>query len=230
MIGAYYNFYLRDIFFVSLLILVIFFRFVDVGHDKLLLFLSAALFGCCLLNIYGGLVNSNLFLLACSFAVILLLIFPFEWMLTRLTSFCLENNYLKASLKLVDYRIFLGKNPEILSAKGAILCLLNQFEESLVYLNESEELGNTDPFLYNSLGCSWVNLEEYEKAYHYFKLAVDGNPNNIEYLINISYTLIDLNDYDGALYYFIKASEINEHDWRLKELKSLIEKNKANKN
>ena len=81
-----------------------------------------------------------------------------------------------------------------------------------------------------SLGCSWVNLEEYEKAYHYFKLAVDGNPNNIEYLINISYTLIDLNDYDGALYYFIKASEINEHDWRLKELKSLIEKNKANKN
>ena len=107
LIGAYYNFYLRDIFFVSLLILVIFFRFVDVGHDKLLLFLSAALFGGCLLNIYEGLVNSNLFLLACSFAVILLLIFPFEWMLTRLTSFCLENNYLKASLKLVDYRIFL---------------------------------------------------------------------------------------------------------------------------
>lgn len=52
LIGAYYNFYLRDIFFVSLLILVIFFRFVDVGHDKLLLFLSAALFGGCLLNIY----------------------------------------------------------------------------------------------------------------------------------------------------------------------------------
>jgi hypothetical protein len=70
-------------------------------------------------SIYEGLVNSNLFLLACSFAVILLLIFPFEWMLTRLTSFCLENNYLIASLKLVDYRIFLfGKNPEILSAKG----------------------------------------------------------------------------------------------------------------
>ncbi len=68
-------------------------------------------------SIYEGLVNSNLFLLACSFAVILLLIFPFEWTLTRLTSFCLENNYLKASLKLVDYRIFLGKNPEILSAK-----------------------------------------------------------------------------------------------------------------
>ena len=76
-------------------------------------------------------------------------------MLTRLTSFCLENNYLKASLKLVDYRIFLfGKNPEILSAKGAILSLLNQFEKSLVCLNESEELGNTDPFIYNSLGCS----------------------------------------------------------------------------
>lgn len=100
----------------------------------------------------------------------------------------------------------------------------------MIYLNESEELGNTDPFLYNSLGCSWVNLEEYEKTYHYFKLAVDGNPNHIEYLINISYTLIDLNNYDGALYYFIKASEINEHDWRLKKLKSLIEKNKANKN
>lgn len=228
LIGAYYNFYLRDIFFVSLLILVIFFRFVDVGHDKLLLFLSAALFGGCLLNIYEGLVNSNPFLLAYSLAVILLLIFPFEWALTRLTSFCLENNYLKASLKLVDYRIFLfGKNPEILSAKGAILSLLNQFEESLVCLNESEELGNTDPFLYNSFGCSWVNLEEYEKAYHYFKLAIDGNPNNIEYLINISYTLVNLDDYDGALYYFKKASEINEQDGRLKELKSLIEKNKA---
>lgn len=225
LIGAYFNFYLRDIFFVSLLILVIFFRFVDVGHDKLLLFLSAALFGGCLLNIYEGVVNSNPFLLACSLAVLLLLIFPFEGALTRLTSFCLENNYLKASLKLIDYRIFLfGKSPEILSAKGAVLSLLNQFEESLVYLNESEELGNTDPFLYNSLGCSWVNLEEYDKAYHYFKLAVDGNPNNIDYLINISYTLVDLDDYDGALYYFKKASEINEQDWRLNELKSLIEK------
>lgn len=101
LIGIYYNFYLRDIFFVSLLILVIFFRFVDVGHDKLLLFLSAALFGGCLLNIYEGLVNSNPFLLTCSLAVILLLIFPFEWALTRLTSFCLENNYLKASLNLL---------------------------------------------------------------------------------------------------------------------------------
>ena len=230
LIGAYFNFYLRDIFFVSVLILVIFFRFVDVGHDKLLLFLSAGLFGCCILNIYEGLLNSNPFLLASSLAVLLLLIFPFGWALTRLTSFCLENNFLKASLKLIDYRIFLfGKSPEILSAKGAVLSLLNQFEESLVYLNESEELGNTDPFLYNSLGCSWVNLEEYEKAYHYFKLAVDGNSNNIEYLINISYTLVDLNDYDGALYYFKKASEINEHDWRLKKLKSLIEKNKAKK-
>lgn len=228
LIGAYFNFYLRDIFFVSLVILVIFFRFVDVGHDKLLLFLSAALFGGCLLNIYEGLVNSNPFLLACSLAVILLLIFPFEWALTRLTSFCLENNYLNASVKLIDYRISLfGKSPEILSAKGAVLSLLNQFEESLVYLNESEELGNTDPFLYNSLGCSWVNLKEYEKAYHYFKLAVDGNPNNIDYLINISYTLVDLNDYEGALYYFKKASEINEHDWRLKELKSLIEKKQS---
>ena len=46
-------------------------------------------------------------------------------------------------------------------------------------------------------------------------------------LINISYTLVNLDDYDGALYYFKKASEINEQDGRLKELKSLIEKNKA---
>ena len=39
--------------------------------------------------------------------------------------------------------------------------------------------------------------------------------------------LVNLDDYDGALYYFKKASEINEQDGRLKELKSLIEKNKA---
>lgn len=66
-------------------------------------------------------------------------------------------------------------------------------------------------------------LENYEKAYEYFKLAIDGNPFDVGYLYYISYILIQLGNYDESKYYVEKALKLDETDESINELKEFLE-------
>ena len=78
LVGFYYNFYLRDIIFCCVFILVIFYKFINVGHESILVFLSFMLLAWCLFNIYEGIVNSNPIQVCIPILVLFILIFPFD--------------------------------------------------------------------------------------------------------------------------------------------------------
>ena len=179
----------------------------------------------CFIDGTFGLMNNdwqNVFL---SFGFLLFMIWLYlKNILTDIARFCLEKEYSYLTLKITNLYIFIyGKEQYILSIKGAALNLSRKYHEALECLKESEELGYNHHYLYANIGCSWMFLENYENAYEYFKLAIDGNPLDVGYLYCISYVLIQLGNYDESKYYIEKALKIDETNESINELKEFLE-------
>lgn len=69
----------RDLIFSCVFILVIFYKFINVGHESILVFLSFMLLAGCLFNIYEGTVNCNLIQVFIPMLALFILIFPFNF-------------------------------------------------------------------------------------------------------------------------------------------------------
>ena len=209
----------------SLFLLLLCYIFGNIGFHKLFLFLAYFLTLVSIADIYFGFVNNDSFKVYVSIGTFLFLIWSYyEFTLHKLTTFFLERNHYKISLKLANCYLFFSKDKSVMLAiKGNILNLLDRFDEALICLNESEESGYTDHYLYKSLSYCWINLKDYDKAHHYFKLTYEAKPDDIENLLDIAHILLYFKDYDEASYYLDKAAEIDENHWKLKELKSIIE-------
>ncbi len=212
-------------FISSLFLLFLCLVFGDIRFPKFFLCLSYFLTVVCLVNIYFGFVNNDSFKLFTSIGTLLILLWSYyEFTLHKLTQFFLGRNYYKLSLMLANCYLFFSKNKAVMLAiKGNILNLLDRFDEALICLNESEESGYSDHYLYKALSYCWINLKDYDKAHHYFKLTYEAKPDDIENLLDIAHVLIYFKDYDEASYYLDKAAEIDEHHWKLKKLRSIIE-------
>lgn len=61
--------------------LVIFYKFINVGHESILVFLSSMLLAGCLFNIYDGIVNHDLIRVFIPMLVLFILVFPFDYYL-----------------------------------------------------------------------------------------------------------------------------------------------------
>lgn len=220
-----YNPDLWNLFYTAFFIVFMFDQLevvVPVKIRKILVYLMMLF---CFIDGTFGLMNNdwqNVFL---SFGFLLFMIWLYlKHILIDIARFCLEKEYSYLTLKITNLYIFIyGKEQYILSVKGAALNLSCKYHEALECLKESEELGYNHHYLYANIGYSLMFLENYEKAYEYFKLAIDGNPLDVVYLYCISYILIQLGNYDESKYYVEKALKLDETDESINELKEFLE-------
>ncbi|AMD16647.1 hypothetical protein TL18_00490 [Methanobrevibacter sp. YE315] len=219
-----YNFGLWNIFVSSLVIIILFYQFAILDLNKVYKFLHYIMIVVCFIEIYIGLKNDDWILTYGFFGFLLFLLWVcLEPTLNSLASFFLRQDHFSIALKFANISIFIfGKKSYILAIKGSALNMLNRYDEALVCLEESQELGYNHHFLYSNLGYCCIYLEDYEKALEYFKLASEINPNEFAYLYNISQLLIQLEKYDEALSYINKAFELNENNELLSELIEVI--------
>ena len=82
-------------------------------------------------------------------------------------------------------------------------------ERSLVILNECLALNPSSHFPYNQIGYIQLNLENYEEALKYLKLAQDRTDSR-DIVNNIGVAYFYLGNYDEAKSYFVKASNLND--------------------
>jgi tetratricopeptide (TPR) repeat protein len=82
-------------------------------------------------------------------------------------------------------------------------------ERSLVILNECLALNPSSHFPYNQIGYIQLNLENYEEALKYLKLAQDRSDSR-DIVNNIGVAYFYLGNYDEAKSYFVKASNLND--------------------
>ena len=214
-----YNFSLWNIFKSSLLVIILFYQFANVGQNKVSKFLVYVMIVVCIIEAYTGLKRNDWFKTYASLAFMsLMLRVCLEPTLIMLTRFFLKHEHYSIALKFANSCIFIFKKKSyILALKGNILNLLNRFDEALVCLEESHELGYDDPFVYYNMGYCLMRLEDWEKACHYLKLASDINPNEFAYAYTLSEILIYLGEYDEALYYTSRALESNGKNELLNE-------------
>lgn len=84
-------------------------------------------------------------------------------------------------------------------------------ERSLVILNECLALNPSSHFPYNQIGYIQLNLENYEEALKYLKLAQDRSDSR-DIVNNIGVAYFYLGNYDEAKSYFVKASNLNDNE------------------
>ena len=221
-----YSFSIWDTFTSSLLIIILFYQFANLGQNKVSKFLTYVMMVVCIIETYIGIKNNDWLLAYGSFGFLLLLLWVcLEPTLNTLARFFLRHGHFSTALKFENFSIFIfGKKPYILAIKGSTLNMLKRYDEALVCLEESEKLGYDHPFLYSNLGYSNSYLGNYEKALDYFKLASKINPKEFGYLFSISQILIALGNYDEAINYINKAYELNENNELLDELIEEINK------
>ena len=216
------------IIFSTLFIVFIFDQFETIFPLKIRKIICCLTILFCFIDGYIGLKNNNWINVYGSFGLFLILILFFlKPLLQELSHFCFRNEHNSLTLKITNlYTFVYRKEPYILTIKGATLNLLGKFNEALECLEESEELGYKEPFLYANLGYAWISLEDLEKGYQYYKLAVDNNPTDMDSLYNISALLINLGKYDEALQYIDKVLEWDADNETFNYLKNFIEKSR----
>lgn len=225
LIHIQYNQDLWNLIYTAFFIVFMFDQFEVVVSDKIRKILVCLMMLFCFIDSTFGLMNNDWLNVYLSFGFLLFLIWLYlKYILIKIAEFCLKNENSYLTLEITNLYIFLyGKKQYILSIKGAALNSSCKYHEALECLRESEELGYTHHFLYANIGYSWMLLENYEKAYEYFKLAIDDNPIDVIYLINISYILIQLGNYDESKYYIEKALKLDETNELINELKEFLE-------
>lgn len=225
LIHIQYNPDLWHLIYTAFFIVFMFDQFEEVVPVKIRKILVYLMMLFCFIDGTFGLMNNELQNVFLSFGFLLFMIQLYlKNILIDIARFSLKKEYPYLTLKITNLYIFIyGKKQYILSVKGAALNLSCKYHEALECLKESEELGYNHHYLYANIGYSWMFLENYEKAYENFKLAIDGNPLDVSYLYCISYVLILLDNYDESKYYIEKALKLDETNESINELKEFLE-------
>ena len=89
---------------------------------------------------------------------------------------------------------------------GRIYFLANDFDRAKDYLIKSFEMGKT-PETQNLLGLCYFNLKDYNQAKTIFVNMLEKTPLNINTLLNVAKSCIELNQIDEALKYLDKITD-----------------------
>ena len=93
----------------------------------------------------------------------------------------------------------------------ATICLsLKQFDETRFLCEEGLDLNPLNTHLWNLLGVSYFQTEEYEEAQAYFEQAVYINPYYVDALFNLRDTYDELGNKSGKIECDIKLAELGE--------------------
>ena len=128
--------------------------------------------------------------------------FPF----LALNSFILSNA--KKSLETA-YSI----NPideDVIETYATICLSLKQFDETRFLCEEGLDLNPLNTHLWNLLGVSYFQTEEYEEAQAYFEQAVYINPYYVDALFNLRDTYDELGNRSGKIECDKKLAELGE--------------------
>lgn len=225
LIHIQFNHDLWNLFYTAFFIVFMFDQLEEVIPVRIRRILAYLMMLFCFIDGSFGLMNNDFQNVYLSFGFLLFMIWLYlKTILIDIARFCLKKEYSYLTLKITNLYIFIyGKEQYILSVKGAALNLSGKYHEALECLKESEELGYNHHYLYANIGYSWMFLKNYEKAYEYFKLAIDGNPLDVDYLYCISYILIQLGNYDESKYHIEKALKLDETHESINELKEFLE-------
>ncbi len=93
----------------------------------------------------------------------------------------------------------------------ATICLsLKQFDETRFLCEEGLDLNPLNTHLWNLLGVSYFQTEEYEEAQAYFEQAVYINPYYVDALFNLRDTYDELGNKSGKIECDKKLAELGE--------------------
>lgn len=126
---------------------------------------------------------------------------------------------------LVSYRQAIEKMPTM----GALYHNLaaahisaNEEQQALAVLQESLARAGRDPFLIQGLAVQELKQGNYSIANDLMKEAMQLEPDNIKFLINIANLGIKTEDYEGAASYLAQALEIEPHNQEVWAYQGLI--------
>lgn len=212
-------------FYSTLFAVFIFDQLEQIGSVKLTKSLCCLMILSCFIDCTLSLLNNDWIHFYVSLAFLLFLIAIYlKTLLRYLARLSVMKEYAQLTLEITNfYKLIYGKDKYILYLKGNALNFQEKFEKALECLEESKMMGYDSPSLYHHMGCACFYLENYEKAYEFFKLSADGNPENFIFLSNISQITFLLEKYEESLHYIEKALKLDEKNEEIISLKKIVE-------
>ena len=102
-----------------------------------------------------------------------------------------------------------SKNPNLFFLIGTAYLQINDFENSVIYLNKCIVLDPKNIGAQNNLGGAYQNLKKYSKSIEVFKKLLTINPKFTEAYNNIGNCYFQLNEHQDAIENFKKSIEID---------------------
>ncbi len=102
---------------------------------------------------------------------------------------------------------------EKLLEKGVAEAKEGRWEKALSYFQQAGKLVD-DPRVYNDIGIAYVNLGDLEKGFYYLQKAVEKDPNNVYYMLNLAVAYDAGKRYGLALELYDKILRIKP-DWEV---------------
>ena len=120
-------------------------------------------------------------------------------------------NEFQEAIDAYDYALVINEKDSIsLIQKAHAHFQLNQLEEAIeTYLSYSEMITEKWQVML-FVGESYERLENFPKAYYYYKLSLDEMPDNYDALIGISVCMLEMEQFSDSLEYVRKAMKIND--------------------
>lgn len=175
-----------------------------------------------LLGMMGILIRKNLFPLAASLILYLIIIFPVSQILPVGSAFAADRYFYLASIGICLFIAFLWKHYEsrLTPSNSLILLTLMTVSWGVMTWKRTTIWKNTEtlfldviqtypgvPVAYNNIGNVYETKKEYEVAKGWYLQAVTVKPNYPEGLMNMGVVYERLNRYDSALFYYYRLKE-----------------------
>lgn len=130
----------------------------------------------------------------------------------------IENGDYALALRLINQIIKKENTYENLTLRGIIYLYLNKFEAAAVDLEMVNQKTPGDSDLLCNLGIANKGSKNYKKAISYFQDSLVFNPVNLNSLLNLTETYIEIYEYENALTILKKINSINPNLERIYQL------------
>lgn len=99
--------------------------------------------------------------------------------------------------------------------------ILENHEKAIYYLEESLEIDNSYPEVFNELGINCASLEDFDSAIKYFRKVFEATK-SIEVCTNLIMCYMNIKDYKQAKIHLEIAKKINPKDEIVNELENIL--------
>lgn len=140
---------------------------------------------------------------------------------------CLAKGNADIAVDMLSKALVLNSNPIIMSNLAKAYYMVGDVQNSIKFYEEAASLEPTDD-IYYSMGISYKQANNYEKAIEAYNKALELNPNNYNVLYNLAVLYKEQKKYDLSLNTAIRAEFINTDDEDIHSLLSSLFELKSN--